>query len=706
MALLNVIRGEESKILSQPVSDGALLFATDTKKIYLDKGSERIEIASIQDLSDYVTSSQLQEGLNTKAPLSHSHTVSQVTDLDATISAAIGEEASAREKQDQLLEQAIEDKLGADDIVAGSNVQVSHDDESGHVTISATDTKYTAGGGLTLSGTEFGIADGGIIGRYLDDNCVMEHNIVVGAVTSDKIPALAITTPKLADNAVTAIKMADDAVATRSIQNGAITADKIADGVIPDVSGFITSEEASDAYAAKSHTHDDRYYTESETDDLLAAKANTSHTHSADNITSGTLALDRIPTITDTKIQGMSASKLIGTIPQTNLPSYVDDVLEYNGQSNFPEEGESGKIYVDTSTNRTYRWGGSSYVEISSSLALGTTSSTAFRGDYGNTAYQHATAKGSAFASGLYKITTNAQGHVTAATAVTKGDITALGIPGSDTNTNTTYTLTKSGSTISLTGSDGSKTSVTDSDTNTTYSAMKGATSSAAGSSGLVPAPAAGAATRYLRSDGTWQVPPDTNTTYTLSSFGITATAAELNKLDGCTATVTELNYVDGVTSNIQTQLNGKAASSHTHSYLPLSGGTLTGTLTSRAITPSATNTYNIGTSSMKFANVYATTFVGALSGNATTATTATKANQLTTARTITASLSSSTAGSFNGTANITVGTTGTLPISKGGTGATTAAAARSNLAAAPSDIVLVQSAQPTSSTCKLWIKI
>ena len=59
----------------------------------------------------------------------------------------------------------------------------------------------------------------------------------------------------------------------------------------------------------------------------------------------------------------------------------------------------------------------------------------------------------------------------------------------------------------------------------------------------------------------------DTNTTYSLGSFGVTATAAELNALDGITATVTELNYVDGVTSNIQTQLNGKAASSHTHNY-------------------------------------------------------------------------------------------------------------------------------------------
>ena len=96
---------------------------------------------------------------------------------------------------------------------------------------------------------------------------------------------------------------------------------------------------------------------------------------------------------------------------------------------------ESNKIYVDRLKNKCYRWSGSDLVEVSSSLALGTTSSTAFRGDWGNTAYQHATKKGAAFSSGLYKITTNDQGHVTAAAAVSKSDITALGIP----STNTTY---------------------------------------------------------------------------------------------------------------------------------------------------------------------------------------------------------------------------------------------------------------------------
>lgn len=78
-----------------------------------------------------------------------------------------------------------------------------------------------------------------------------------------------------------------------------------------------------------------------------------------------------------------------GIIPAQYLPSYVDDVLEYSDKSKFPNPGDNGKIYVDTSTNLTYRWSGSDYVEISKSLALGTTSTTAYRGDHGLIAYQH-----------------------------------------------------------------------------------------------------------------------------------------------------------------------------------------------------------------------------------------------------------------------------------------------------------------------------
>ncbi len=131
---------------------------------------------------------------------------------------------------------------------------------------------------------------------------------------------------------------------------------------------------------------------------------------------------------------GLAELDSSGKVPSSQLPSYVDDVVEYTSKSAFPATGESGKIYVDTTANLTYRWSGSAYVEISPSLALGTTASTAFRGDHGNAAYAHAvTNKGSAFTSGLYKITTNAEGHVTGAAAVQKSDITALGIPESDT---------------------------------------------------------------------------------------------------------------------------------------------------------------------------------------------------------------------------------------------------------------------------------
>ena len=83
-----------------------------------------------------------------------------------------------------------------------------------------------------------------------------------------------------------------------------------------------------------------------------------------------------------------------GKIPSEVLPSYVDDVLEYASSSAFPNPGESGKIYVALDTNLTYRWSGSGYTEISKSLALGETSSTAYRGDRGKTAYDHSQATG------------------------------------------------------------------------------------------------------------------------------------------------------------------------------------------------------------------------------------------------------------------------------------------------------------------------
>lgn len=80
---------------------------------------------------------------------------------------------------------------------------------------------------------------------------------------------------------------------------------------------------------------------------------------------------------------GLASLNENGIIPSAQLPSYVDDVIEVATFSNLPGTGESGKIYIVQDTNLTYRWSGTDYVEISKSLALGETSSTAYPGDKG-----------------------------------------------------------------------------------------------------------------------------------------------------------------------------------------------------------------------------------------------------------------------------------------------------------------------------------
>ena len=82
-----------------------------------------------------------------------------------------------------------------------------------------------------------------------------------------------------------------------------------------------------------------------------------------------------------------------GRVPSSQLPSYVDDVINVANYSQLPNPGESGKIYITEDTNLTYRWSGTGYAEISPSLALGTTAKTAGRGDWTQAAYNHSLIK-------------------------------------------------------------------------------------------------------------------------------------------------------------------------------------------------------------------------------------------------------------------------------------------------------------------------
>lgn len=102
---------------------------------------------------------------------------------------------------------------------------------------------------------------------------------------------------------------------------------------------------------------------------------------------------DGLATKLDTSLKGANSGVAEldsnGKVPSTQLPSYVDDVEEYDDLASLPVTGEASKIYIAKDTNIVYRWSGSQYIEISSSLALGETSGTAYRGDRGKTAYDH-----------------------------------------------------------------------------------------------------------------------------------------------------------------------------------------------------------------------------------------------------------------------------------------------------------------------------
>lgn len=156
--------------------------------------------------------------------------------------------------------------------------------------------------------------------------------------------------------------------------------------------------------------------------------------------------------------------------------------------------------------------------------------------------------------------------------------------------------LSVNGTTITCTKDDGTTSTITTQDTNTTYGTFKGATTSAAGSTGLVIAPVAGNANRYLRSDGTWAVPPDTNTTYgvfakaTADAAGSTGLvpapakgqqtyylrgdgtwAMPANTWRGIQDNLTSGSTTDSLSANqgkvLKGLIDGKAASGHTHNY-------------------------------------------------------------------------------------------------------------------------------------------
>ena len=145
--------------------------------------------------------------------------------------------------------------------------------------------------------------------------------------------------------------------------------------------------------------------------DLDAHKLNVSNPHKVtkDQVGLGSVTNDAQVKRSEMGVSGGVATlDTTGKVPESQLPSYVDDVLEFTNTATFPSTGESGKIYVALDTNLTYRWSGTQYVEISKSLALGETFSTAYPGD-----------KGKATTDNINKVKSTALSHIDDTTPVT-----------------------------------------------------------------------------------------------------------------------------------------------------------------------------------------------------------------------------------------------------------------------------------------------
>ena len=224
-----------------------------------------------------------------------------------------------------------------------------------------------------------------------------------------------------------------------------------------------------------------------------------------------------------------------GKVPSAQLPSYVDEVIEgYFSDGKFYEEsahtteitGESGKIYVDLDTNKTYRWSGSGYVEISASLALGETSSTAYPGDKGKIAYEHSQAA-HAPANAEANVQADWNESDTGSDAYIKNKPVSLPANGGN-------AATVGGHTVEADVPENAEF------TDTKPVNMKGATASAAGSAGYVPGPAAGDQDKFLKADGTWQTPAGTTYNEATQSASGLMSAADKKKLDEITEITTQ----------------------------------------------------------------------------------------------------------------------------------------------------------------------
>lgn len=255
-------------------------------------------------------------------------------------------------------------------IVAGTNVTITPDATNDTITIAAKDTTYNA-----ASTTAAGLMSKEDKVK-LDGIATGANKYALPTASADTLGGVKVGTNLSIDGngVLSATDTKYSAVVAASSTPGLMTgADKskldgIASGATKVIVDSTLSTSSTNAIQNKAVAT------------ALAGKADAGHTHGY------------IPTAEKGVANGVATLDADGKVPSTQLPSYVDDVVEYAAKANFPTTGEAGKIYVDLATNKTYRWGGSAYAEISQSLAIGTTATTAAAGNHGHSAATTSTA--------------------------------------------------------------------------------------------------------------------------------------------------------------------------------------------------------------------------------------------------------------------------------------------------------------------------
>lgn len=307
----------------------------------------------------------LQQDINKKSNIGHKHTKSEITDFPTSMTPTAHNQAS--------------NTINAmTDYSKATSVSAITPTDTLNVAIGKLEKALDSKGTSSFSGSYNDLTDKPTIPSVGNGTITVNQNgTKVGEFSTNQSTNAAInltnTTYDVATSSKLGLIKSGTDITVDSSGNVSVNDDSH-NHVISNVDGL---QSALDGKAASSHTHDDRYYTESEINTKLNSKLNTSLKGSAN---------------------GLAELDSNGKVLSSQLPSFVDDIIEgYLSGGKFYKEsahtteitGETGKIYIDLTTNKTYRWSGSAFVVVSETLALGETSSTAYRGDRGKIAYDH-----------------------------------------------------------------------------------------------------------------------------------------------------------------------------------------------------------------------------------------------------------------------------------------------------------------------------